>query len=131
MRWISAHSRRASPARSISRFCLEMTTLDNGARYGANFLVADVGLGDGSLPGDYNNNGIVDAADYVVWRKTGTPPDGYNTWCAHFGQPAGRGTGSNATTAVPEPATSVLLMLAAVSWCRRRRRSTSKVSTTR
>ena len=24
-----------------------------------------------SLPGDYNHNGLVDAADYVVWRKTG------------------------------------------------------------
>ncbi len=23
------------------------------------------------LPGDYNNNGVVDAADYVLWRKSG------------------------------------------------------------
>jgi hypothetical protein len=22
------------------------------------------------LPGDYNSNGLVDAADYAVWRKT-------------------------------------------------------------
>jgi len=22
-----------------------------------------------SIPGDFNNNGVVDAADYVVWRK--------------------------------------------------------------
>ena len=29
-----------------------------------------------ALPGDYNNNGTVDAADYVVWRKT----DGYAGW---------------------------------------------------
>ena len=54
--------------------------------------------------GDYNLNGIVDAADYVVWRKTlGTsvaPPftgadgdgdatidqDDYGVWRAHFGQ---------------------------------------------
>ena len=23
------------------------------------------------VPGDYNNNGVVDAADYVLWRKGG------------------------------------------------------------
>ena len=22
-----------------------------------------------NIPGDYNHNGVVDAADYVVWRK--------------------------------------------------------------
>ena len=41
------------------------------------------------LPGDFNNNGTVDAADYVVWRKTdGTPAD-YNTWRTNFGQTVG------------------------------------------
>jgi hypothetical protein len=32
-----------------------MTTLDNGARYGANFLVADLGLVIVATPSDYNN----------------------------------------------------------------------------
>jgi hypothetical protein len=58
-------------------------------------------------PGDYNQNGVVDAADYVVWRKTDNTPDGYNTWRSHFGQTAGSGS-----VPVPEPATLVLLMFA-------------------
>src|SRR5262249_15044183 len=41
------------------------------------------------LPGDFNYDGTVDAADYVVWRKglgtTYTQSD-YDTWRSHFGQ---------------------------------------------
>ena len=97
-------------------FSLDMTTLDNGSRYGANFLVADVGLV--SLPGDYSNNGIVDAADYVLWRKfnntattlpndstPGTNASDYNVWRARFGQSPGSGSGTSVNAAVPEPAT--------------------------
>ena len=46
------------------------------------------------VPGDYNQNGTVDAADYVVWRNgvgtTYTQGD-YDVWRAHFGQTAGSG----------------------------------------
>src|SRR6478752_202912 len=49
------------------------------------------------LPGDFNNNGVVDAADYVMWHKglgtTYTQTD-YDVWRAHFGQTAGSGTGT-------------------------------------
>ncbi len=38
------------------------------------------------LQGDYNQNGTVDAADYVVWRKSGGLQEGYNSWRANFGQ---------------------------------------------
>jgi len=75
------------------------------------------------LPGDYNNNGTVDAADYVVWRKTGGSPDDYNTWRSHFGQPPGSGSGATANAAIPEPATLVLMMFAAAGWCLRRSRA--------
>ena len=44
-----------------------------------------------SLPGDYNHDGKVDAADYVVWRKSNGSQSGYNTWRSHFGQSAGSG----------------------------------------
>jgi Low-density lipoprotein receptor repeat class B len=64
-------------------------------------------------PGDYNQNGIVDAADYVVWRKSpdafGGDPAGYDTWRSHFGQSAGSGSALNAT--VPEPATTWLFLI--------------------
>ncbi len=68
------------------------------------------------LPGDYNHNGVVDAADYIVWRKglgtTYTQSD-YEVWRAHFGQTAGSGTAlpsaESLPVAVPEPSALVLL----------------------
>jgi len=90
--------------------------------------------------GDFNQDGVVDAADYVVWRDTlgqtgrGLAADGdgngqidagdYDVWKIHFGQPVG--SGSFTSQAVPEPATFVLLMLAAPGWCLRRSRSAWK-----
>jgi hypothetical protein len=69
--------------------------------------------GDG-LDGDYNDDGTVDAADYVVWRKDpdsfGGDPAGYNTWASNFG--AGGGAGS-VSLAVPEPGTIIVAALAA------------------
>jgi PEP-CTERM motif len=78
------------------------------------------------LPGDYNHNGVVDAADYPVWRNTlgqtgaGLAADGngnnqidngdYNIWRAHFGQTLGSGQSTDANMSVPEPATLLLLV---------------------
>lgn len=84
--------------------------------------------------GDYNGNGVVDAADYVVWRKllgqavampneTVTPgmvtPEDYNEWKANFGNTAGSGSSSNA--AVPEPAGAPLVLVAVGIVCLWRR----------
>ena len=78
-----------------------------------------------NAPGDYNQNGVVDAADYVVWRKTGiNSQQGYNDWRPHFGQTAGSGSGASANAAVPEPTTLVLLMFVAAGWCLQRGRHT-------
>jgi hypothetical protein len=76
-----------------------------------------------SLNGDYNNNGAVDAADYVVWRKNlgaavtlpndPTPgmvtPADYNVWRANFGKSVGTGAAPVAA-AVPEPPTDLVLL---------------------
>ncbi len=95
-----------------------------------NFLVV--------LPGDYNGNGVVDAADYVVWRRnsgltggaTYTNGDGnrdgnitiadYDIWRSNFGRTAA-GFGAALASAVPEPAN---WMLAAMSICLAGRRPT-------
>ena len=65
------------------------------------------------LLGDYNLNGKVDAADYVVWRQNpdgnGGTPAGYNTWRANFGNPPGSGSGAGA---VPEPSVVMLAVCA-------------------
>jgi hypothetical protein len=77
-----------------------------------------------TVAGDYDGNGKVDAADYVLWRKNpaafGGNPAGYNTWRANFGYPPGAGV---ALAAVPEPATCLLALLGAFEfvWIRRRR----------
>jgi hypothetical protein len=79
-----------------------------------------------SIADDFNGDGLVDSADYAVWRKnlgtTFTQAD-YDVWRAHFGQAAGSGAGTFANPAVPEPSTLILMVLAATACSRSRRRS--------
>jgi T5SS/PEP-CTERM-associated repeat protein len=83
------------------------------------------------LPGDYNNNGAVDAADYILWRNGGplanetetlnfATPEDYAVWRAHFGMIDGSASAA-ANVAVPEPLTSSLLLaaLSAATFLRR------------
>jgi hypothetical protein len=57
------------------------------------------------LPGDFNGDGAVDAADYAVWRKNDGSPETYSTWRANFGSfnASGAGAASPAMAPVPEP----------------------------
>lgn len=76
-----------------------------------------------SLPGDFNNDGTVDAADYTVWRNglgSQYTAAQYDDWKANFGNSldgAGAGllpSGPGATgfaSAVPEPSTMLLVFL--------------------
>ena len=81
--------------------------------YGATSLTISVGL-----KGDFNGNGVVDGADYVVWRKTSGSPAQYSVWRSHFGITAsGSGSGSSSSVsfaAVPEPGTLALLAMTCV-----------------
>ncbi|HVT28103.1 MAG TPA: hypothetical protein VHE81_08810, partial [Lacipirellulaceae bacterium] len=94
---------------------------------GASFLVTisgnQVTLSDfltAALSGDYNGDGSVDAADYVLWRRTNGTPADYNTWRTNFGQTLG--SGSVTTTTVPEPFSTMPLLFGIVITvtCRRR-----------
>jgi hypothetical protein len=96
------------------------------------------------LPGDYNGDGNVDAADYVVWRKTlgqtgaGLAADGngdnqvgsddYDLWRANFGAPIGSGSVSSEQVAVPEPTTFTLVLFAIACRVRRYKDSWRKVA---
>jgi autotransporter-associated beta strand protein len=65
------------------------------------------------LDGDHNADGVVDAADYVAWRKDpggfGGDPGGYEDWVGNFGE-SQLGSGNGAP--VPEPAVGVSILLA-------------------
>ena len=74
------------------------------------------------VDGDYNNNGVVDAGDYVLWSKGGplanevdTPGTvnaaDYTEWRARFGNPPGSGVSQ---VAIPEPVCLTLLGVAAM-----------------
>jgi T5SS/PEP-CTERM-associated repeat protein len=95
--------------------------------YGANSVLLQVDAA--GLLGDYNNNGAVDAADFVLWRKTlgsgialanddspGVGPDDYTRWRANFGRTAGSGAGAHVNVAVPEP-TALTMLVAALIGC--------------
>ncbi len=79
-----------------------------------------------AISGDYNLNGKLDAADYVIWRKNlgslsslrndntpGVGPDDYTRWRSNFGSPAG--SGSVASTAVPEASCLALIVIGGIS----------------
>lgn len=88
------------------------------------------------LPGDFNNNHIVDAADYTLWRDhlgatEGTLLNGngnggtidqtdYDLWKTNFGMTNGAGALSAAS--VPEPGTFAMLVLACFGLFAGRRR---------
>jgi hypothetical protein len=63
-----------------------------------------------ALPnGDYNQNGLIDAADYVVWRDSIGGQLAYNAWRQQFGSAAA--SSSEHTAAVPEPAGWLIVVL--------------------
>jgi hypothetical protein len=74
------------------------------------------------LPGDHNQDGTVDAADYVAWRKLNlNGPQGYDDFVEHFGEP-GAGGGDFQNANVPEPAAVVLVLGLALAGASSRRR---------
>jgi hypothetical protein len=80
-----------------------------------------------ALPGDFNDDGVVDAGDYVAWRKgLGTiyTQVDFNTWRANFGQAAGAGSSADSSH-VPEPSAMCLILATAAIVTFRRPRGVS------
>jgi hypothetical protein len=79
---------------------------------------ASVALG---LTGDFNNDGSVDAADYIVWRKNDGSQTGFDLWRANFGNTIGSGAAIHfGQSGVPEPASWFIagVFLSAAGVCR-------------
>jgi Aspartyl protease len=65
------------------------------------------------LAGDFNGDGSVNTADYIVWRKTGGTTEQYQAWRTNFGRAnVGAGSAISTTGAVPEPGTITFLLFA-------------------
>jgi hypothetical protein len=103
---------------------LEHNETNNTTRIKVNLVVPEPQI----LPGDYNGDDKVDAADYVAWRNTvgqnvnpGTGADGngdgtisivdHDVWRAKFGD--SRPAGGSSNPAVPEPTSAVLFLIGA------------------
>jgi hypothetical protein len=76
------------------------------------------------VSGDYNNNGVVDAGDYVIWRNGGPLQNevasigtvdqaDYDAWKTRFGNTSGSGSALG-TSAVPEPGSWALVIVGAI-----------------
>jgi hypothetical protein len=90
------------------------------------------------VDGDYDGNSIVDAGDYLVWRKTlnetsgplpadgngngQVDPDDYSVWMSQFGMTSGGGSNvSSSPSRVPEP--SAILLAGVIAFWHAIRRS--------
>jgi hypothetical protein len=89
---------------TILEACRDCDVIGDAA---AEWVISIYGEG---VPGDYNGNGKVDMADYVVWRKMFqrgfAEVEDYQFWRRSFGRTTPLGS------AVPEPATWLLALLA-------------------
>jgi DNA-binding beta-propeller fold protein YncE len=123
---------------NISRYAFDGTFLNtfaspsqNGFTEATAFVVVPT-----QLVGDFSNNGVVDAADYVVWRKA--PPNAtlpnddtpgvvdasdYADWRANFGKSGAATAASLGANSVPEPAGVMLFFIAILAGSMVRNRS--------
>lgn len=87
-----------------------------------------------SPPGDYSGDGVVNLADYVVWRNNLGGPAGtllndtvggvigvphYNLWRSNFAQTAAAVEGVESNATVPEPTSLMQLFFAVAAICYR------------
>jgi uncharacterized sulfatase len=122
----------------LAEFLVFNTQLSTGQiNLVANYLSSEYGLpfayetnllfSAAALLGDHNHDGVVDGADYTLWRKTGiNGQQGYLDWRANYGATvAGFGIGSGASAgsaAVPEPGALMTIVLSILACGLPRRR---------
>ncbi|MEX2307462.1 MAG: autotransporter-associated beta strand repeat-containing protein [Pirellulales bacterium] len=99
----------------------------NGLTFDVMQTASSVLLQVGESMGDFNRDGFVNAADYVVWRKglgTTYTQDHYNVWRVHYGETLAIGAGASAGSSsapVPEPAALLMILMGMIAMftCRR------------
>jgi hypothetical protein len=86
-------------------------------------LSFEIGAPSGGLDGDFNGDGKVDAADYVVWRKTDGSQPGYDEWRTNFGRTSSGSAAGLGSAGVPEPGAFGLAALGLSAMLSARRRT--------
>lgn len=115
----------------LETFATPVGSGQEGFREATTFVAVPNGL-----LGDFNGNGVVDTADYTVWRNA-EPTDrllnddspgvvditDYDDWRANFGNALATGGGGSRSQAVPESATVLIVAFGwlASAWMRIRR----------
>jgi fibronectin-binding autotransporter adhesin len=108
---------------------MDLPALAGGLYFNLAYTSTAINLTVAGVLGDYNKNGIIDASDYILWRKTISQsgnalaadgnnngiidPADFTVWRNSYGAQAGSGAGTNVSASIPEP-TSLLLFL--VAW---------------
>lgn len=108
------------PVSDYLRLAPDSNLIDAGKNLGMPFsgLAPDLGAFESGIFGDYNSDGVVNAADYTVWRDNiggGFLPPDYGVWTTHYGE------GAAAGLSVPEPSALTLLLIASARCLSRRR----------
>jgi hypothetical protein len=88
------------------------------------------------LPGDYNEDGLVDAADYTVWRDhlgsvtmlpnddtLGVDQDDYTRWQSSYRQVDGHVIAAASNVAAPEPTALMLAVSTTLALTHQRTRT--------
>ena len=95
----------------------------HGTSIGAlDYLASAVNLAVWSS-GDFNHNGLVDMADYVIWRKNNGTQTEYDTWRSRYRSAGGIGAGLGSASAslCREPSSAILLIVSVIAFLRHRR----------
>lgn len=108
------------PVSDFLRLAPGSNLIDAGKNIGLPFsgLAPDLGAFETGVFGDYNSDGVVNAADYTMWRDNvggGFLPPDYGVWTTHYGE------GAAAGLSVPEPSGLALIAILFVGGVSRRR----------
>ncbi|TWT47749.1 glycoside hydrolase family 30 protein [Botrimarina hoheduenensis] len=117
--WIASALDGTAPAGAVEARLVFVFSQPSGL--GGSALVDGVSFGVvPNLAGDFNNDGVVNAADYTVWRDglgtTYTQAD-YQIWRDNFGATLPSASASNASAqSIPEPAAASFLAAGLLCW---------------
>ncbi|WP_146402265.1 right-handed parallel beta-helix repeat-containing protein [Pseudobythopirellula maris] len=112
---------RLAPGSDLIDAGVNLPTIGLGYSLPFSGAAPDLGAYESGVYGDYNSDGVVDAADFTVWRDglggAYTAAD-YDVWVEHFGRTSATPPPSG-TQSVPEPTALLLAVMAAFARSRR------------